>query len=72
MPTTGGLCTLESIYRSACSCASLAMLQPGLYFPSCFGCGQPVEWMPTTEEEAYGAPRDHLFARSGGQQEGRE
>jgi hypothetical protein len=69
MLTTSVQCMQRGIYRSQCYCTSLVTLSPGLYFPSCIGCGQRVGWELTTEEEAYHLSRDHWRARSRGGQE---
>ena len=54
MPTTRDPCDVSGRYRASCACASFVTAQPGLYFPSCIGCGKAVEWMPDEQSMPLG------------------
>jgi len=42
---TGRLCNLSGVYRSDCSCATEAVVNPGQAFPHCHNCIAFVNWL---------------------------
>jgi hypothetical protein len=78
MPHTGDPCDLSGMYRSTCACGGAVAVQPGLFFPRCFTCEQPVDWelefaAPDAGDQdirqpplAKGSPRAPQLNRGGG------